>query len=162
MDQCQYPVLTGLEFFGPFRIVAAAWVDYNNDGLVDLFVSNYCQWDPHAEPPCSINGLRVSCNPRYYRPLPNTLYRNNGDGTFTDVSVETGIARHLGRGMGVAVADYDDDGYPDIFVANDVAPTNFFTTSAASVSRRWAWMRAWHSLPMGTPCPEWERISEMR
>ena len=109
--------------------VAAAWLDYNNDGLLDLFVSNYCRWDPATEPPCFANGQngeRVTCDPRYCPPLPNTLYRNNGDGTFTDVSVQTGIAAHLGRGMGVAVADYDGDGYPDIFVANDNASNQLF------------------------------------
>lgn len=106
--------------------VAAAWVDYNNDGLLDLFVSNYCQWAPGADPDCRVNGQRLYCSPRYYKPLPNTLYRNNGDGTFTDVSTETGVAAHQGRGMGVAVADYDGDGFPDIFVANDDAPNQLF------------------------------------
>jgi enediyne biosynthesis protein E4 len=106
--------------------VAGAWLDYNNDGLLDLFVSNYCVWYPGADPDCVVNGHRIYCSPRYYKPLPNTLYRNNGDGTFTDVSVETGIAKHPGRGMGVAVADYDGDGYPDIFVANDDAPNQLF------------------------------------
>jgi hypothetical protein len=106
--------------------VGAAWVDYNNDGLLDLFVADYCQWDPDHETPCALNGTRVFCNPRMYKPLPNTLYRNNGDGTFTDVSVETGIAAHPGRGMGVAIADFDGDGFPDIFVANDDLPNQLF------------------------------------
>ncbi len=106
--------------------VAGAWLDYNNDGRLDLFVSNYCQWQAGSDPDCRINGTRVYCSPRYYKPLPHTLYRNNGDGTFTDVSVETGIAQHPGRGMGVAVADYDGDGFPDIFVANDAAANQLF------------------------------------
>lgn len=106
--------------------VGAAWLDYNNDGRLDLFVSNYCQWDPETEQPCLVNNQRVSCNPRYYGALPHTLYRNNGGGTFTDVSEETGLAVHVGRGMGVAVADYDGDGYPDLFVANDDSPNQLF------------------------------------
>jgi hypothetical protein len=106
--------------------VAAAWVDYNNDGLLDLFVSNYCQWDPAGEPKCMANGMPTYCSPRYYKPLPNTLYRNNGNGTFTDVSAQTGIADHPGRGMNVAIADYDGDGFTDIFVANDDAPFQLF------------------------------------
>ena len=106
--------------------VSAAWLDYNNDGLLDLFVSNYCQWDPRTEPACIFNGIRTACSPRHYGPLPHTLYRNNGDGTFTDVSAATGFNQHLGRGMGVAIADYDGDGFTDIFVANDDAPFQLF------------------------------------
>jgi hypothetical protein len=109
--------------------IAAAWLDYNNDGLLDLFVSNYCRWDPDTEQACFANGqngARIICDPRYCDPLPNMLYRNNGDGTFTDVSAQTGIAAHLGRGMGVAIADYDGDGYTDIFVANDNAANQLF------------------------------------
>ena len=106
--------------------VGAAWVDYNNDGLLDLFVSNYCQWDPITGPFCDTGGQATYCSPRHYKPLPHTLYRNNGNGTFTDVSAETGISQYLGRGMGVAIADYDGDGFTDIFVANDDAPFQLF------------------------------------
>jgi enediyne biosynthesis protein E4 len=107
--------------------VSAAWVDYNNDGLLDLFVSNYCKWEVNKDPYCGPTPkLRAYCHPNNYANLPNTLYRNNGDGTFTDVSAETGIAKYLGKGMGVAIADYDHDGFIDIFVANDNHPNFLF------------------------------------
>jgi enediyne biosynthesis protein E4 len=106
---------------------AAGWVDYNNDGKLDLFVSNYCRWAVNKDPVCLSGGrLRAYCHPKFYEPLPSTLYRNNGDGTFTDVSDETGISKKLGKGMGVAFNDYDGDGYIDIFVANDNMPNSLF------------------------------------
>jgi hypothetical protein len=106
--------------------VAAGWFDYNNDGLLDLFVVNYVQWDPRYDPVCmGLNG-RGYCHPNSFAPLPNTLYQNNGDGTFTDVSAETGISALIGKGMGVAFADYDGDGFPDVFVANDNSPNLLF------------------------------------
>ncbi len=107
--------------------VSAAWVDYNNDGRVDLFVSNYCKWEVNKDPYCGPTPkLRAYCHPNNYANLPNTLYRNNGDGTFTDVSAETGIAKYDGKGMGIAIADYDGDGFMDIFVANDNHPNFLF------------------------------------
>ena len=106
--------------------IAAGWFDYNNDGLLDLFVANYCNWDPRFEPVCmGLNG-RGYCHPGSFGPLPNTLYRNNGDGTFTDVSEETGISKVLGKGMGVVFGDYDGDGFLDVFVANDNSPNQLF------------------------------------
>ena len=106
--------------------ISAGWFDYNNDGLLDLFVVNYVAWDPHFEPACTgLNG-RGYCHPGSFAPLPNTLYRNNGDGTFTDVSAETCISAVLGKGMGVVFADYDGDGFLDIFVANDNSPNLLF------------------------------------
>src|ERR1039457_2398889 len=107
--------------------VSALWLDYNNDGLPDLFVSNYCKWEVNKDPFCGPRPEQRSyCHPKNYAPLPNTLYRNNGDGTFTDVSAETGVSRHYGKGMGAVMADYDGDGFMDIFVANDTLPNFLF------------------------------------
>ena len=107
--------------------VSAGWFDYDNDGRLDLFVVNYVQWDPAKEPFCGEpGGYRTYCHPRFYQGLPDTLYRNNGDGTFTDVSAASGIAAHTGKGMGVAFADYDGDGWMDVAVANDTVPNFLF------------------------------------
>ena len=107
--------------------VGAGWFDYNNDGLLDLFVVNYCHWEVNKDPYCALKeGLRAYCHPNKYLPLHNTLYRNNGNGTFTDVSVETGIAAFDGKGMSVSFADYDGDGFLDAFVANDTTPNFLF------------------------------------
>ncbi len=106
---------------------AAGWFDYDNDGKLDLFVANYCRWQVNGDPVCLSGGReRAYCHPKFYEPLPCTLYRNNGDGTFTDVSAQTGISKILGKGMGIGFNDYDNDGFTDIFIANDNMPNSFF------------------------------------
>jgi hypothetical protein len=112
--------------YGTLWAVAAAFLDYDNDGDLDLFVSNYCVWDPETEPLCGPKGLNDYCHPNNYKGLPNSLYRNEGDGTFTDVSVPSGIRKVIGKGMGLGIADYDGDGFTDIFVANDTEPNYLF------------------------------------
>jgi hypothetical protein len=105
---------------------SAAFFDYDNDGWLDIFVTLYFEWTfaEHAEVWCGRPepGHRIYCDPDVFKALPNALLRNNRDGTFTDVSAPTGLDRYAGKGMGVAVADYDDDGRMDVFVTNDRAP----------------------------------------
>ena len=106
--------------------VSAGWFDFDADGHLDLFIVNYVQWSADKDPPCTTRGIRTYCHPRYYTGLPNQLYRNNGNGTFTDVSRASGIADHVGKGMGLAFLDFNDDGRLDVFVANDTVPNFLF------------------------------------
>ena len=105
--------------YGPLWSVAAAWVDVDNDGLLDLFVVNYLSWDGNKEPDCKYLGKPEYCHPKFYKALPSQLFHNNGNGTFTDISDQAGIRAHPGKGMSACIADYDNDGNPDIFVTND-------------------------------------------
>jgi hypothetical protein len=102
--------------------VTAGWFDYNNDGRLDLLVINYLDYDVKTAAHCSTKKLPTYCSPDDFQGLPNILYRNNGDGTFTDVSMPSHISQFVGKGMGVAFADYDDDGFTDIFISNDTFP----------------------------------------
>ena len=108
--------------------VGAAWLDYDNDGLLDLFVVNYVDWTPQFNRFCgdAARGVRVYCHPRLFEGTTNRLYRNLGGGRFADVSEQSGIAKHKGKGMAVSVADYDGDGFPDLFVTNDKIPNFLF------------------------------------
>jgi enediyne biosynthesis protein E4 len=107
---------------------SCAFVDIDRDGDLDLFVTNYVDTS-RANEFCGFAGppaIRDYCHPLVYPPLPNVLYRNNGKGTFEDISMQAGIARYRGNGLGVAVSDVDEDGWPDVFVANDSTPNFLF------------------------------------
>ncbi len=108
--------------------IAAAWVDYDRDGKLDLFISNCCDWAPGLDPICggATPGTRLYCHPDKYRAEAMQLFHNNGDGTFTEVTGKGPLAEALGKGMGIAVADFGGVGRPGIFVANDNARNLLF------------------------------------
>ena len=118
--------------FGPLWSVGGVWVDVNNDGLLDLVIINYLKWDGAHEPVCQDEGHRDYCHPKMYPATPNQLFLNNGEGTFKDVSAESGLRAHPGKGMGGAVADFDLDGRMDLFVTNDKLVNFFFRNKGGS------------------------------
>jgi hypothetical protein len=106
----------------------ACFVDYDRDGRLDLIVSRYVEWDFASNVYCGLHrpGYRQYCHPDQFKPISHLVYHNNGDGTFTDVSKASGIGACLGKGLGIAINDFDQDGWPDIFVANDSFPEQLF------------------------------------
>jgi enediyne biosynthesis protein E4 len=104
----------------------ACFLDADGDGLLDLYVGNYIDLDLSKHVPRTNDGYPSYPSPKEYAPLPDKLYRNKGDGTFADVSRESGIAQHEGRSMGMVCADADDDGDTDVYVLNDVQQSFFF------------------------------------
>jgi hypothetical protein len=112
--------------YGPLWSVGAVWLDVNNDGLLDLFIVNYMKWDGKHEPDCETDGHRDYCHPKLYKATPNQLFLNNGDGTFRDVSVASGIRAYPGKGMGAAAADTELRNRMDLMVSNDKEINWFF------------------------------------
>jgi enediyne biosynthesis protein E4 len=110
---------------------SAVWFDYNNDGLLDLFVCQFVDFSKEKNQPCGVHedGKRHYCIPQIYHPMPNWLFRNNGDGTFTDVSKASGIVSHLGKAWGVVATDTNNDGWMDLFVSNDTVANFLFVNN---------------------------------
>ena len=99
--------------------VGGAWFDYDNDGLLDLVVSNYTIWTPQTDKRCSRGDAELYCSPRVYASVPQRLYHNLGNGKFEDVTDKTGFGAALGKGMGIGIADFNNDGWMDVFIGND-------------------------------------------
>jgi len=107
---------------------SCAFADLDRDGDLDLFVTNYVAADAKYNPFCGNAKLRIRfyCHPLNFEPLPNIVYRNDGNGVFSDISAQSGVGAYRGNGLGVVIADVDDDGWPDVFVANDSVPNFLF------------------------------------
>ncbi|MBL0156063.1 MAG: CRTAC1 family protein [Bryobacterales bacterium] len=115
--------LTGHEGFS----ISAMWVDYDRDGHLDLFVTNYVRWTEQSDVFCSFDGkLKSYCTPEAYRGATCWLFRNKGDGTFQDVTARAGLLDTSSKSLGVALLDFDNDGWPDLFVANDTQPNKLY------------------------------------
>lgn len=121
---------------------SAAWFDYDNDGRLDLIIANYVDWSPERNFYCGDRGpgMRSYCHPDDFHGQPPTLYHNNGDGTFTDVSKASGVGLKGGNGLGVVTFDYDNDGWQDIFVANDHMPNYLFHNNRDGTFREVGYM----------------------
>ncbi|HKR10441.1 MAG TPA: CRTAC1 family protein [Pyrinomonadaceae bacterium] len=106
---------------------SAAWFDYDNDGKLDLFVGNYVEWSVQTDQHCSLDGKNKSyCTPQSYKGQSSQLYRNRGNGTFENVTARAGVNDPAGKTLGIALLDYDDDGWMDLFVANDTEPNKLY------------------------------------
>ena len=106
---------------------SALWFDFDRDGLLDLFICNYVKWSPEHDVFCSLDGKHKSyCTPEAYRGETCSLFRNRGDGTFEDVTATSGVFDTSSKSLGVAMLDYDEDGWPDLLVANDTQPNKLY------------------------------------
>ena len=106
---------------------SAAWFDYDRDGKLDLFVANYVQWTPKGDLKCSLDGVSKSyCTPESYKGQASRLFHNLGNGKFEDVTMKAKVFDPTSKSLGVAILDYNNDGWPDIFVANDTQPNKLY------------------------------------
>ena len=106
---------------------SAAWFDYDNDGKLDLFVGRYVEWSVQTDLFCTLDGKnKTYCTPQTYKGQSSQLYRNRGNGTFENVTARAGVNDSAGKTLGVALLDFDDDGWMDLFVANDTEPNKLY------------------------------------
>jgi enediyne biosynthesis protein E4 len=118
----------GLEQSGTYGLsTSAAWVDTDRDGRLDLLVANYVQWSPQTDLYCTMDGVHKSyCTPESYKGASLRLWHNNGNGTFTDVTKQAGLYDPTSKGLGIAILDANQDGWPDIAVSNDTEPNKLY------------------------------------
>ena len=122
-DVTQKAGLAGVQEFS----TGAAWVDYDKDGRLDLVVANYVQWSPESDLYCTLDGKSKSyCTPESYKGTSVRLWHNRGDGTFEDVTKKAGLGDPTSKTLGIAVLDYDGDGWPDLLLSNDTQPNKLY------------------------------------
>ena len=122
-DVTQKAGLAGVKEFS----TSAAWVDYDKDGRLDLVVANYVQWSPENDLYCTMDGKNKSyCTPESYKGTSVRLWHNNGNGTFSDVTQKAGLNDPTSKTLGIAVLDYDNDGWPDLLFSNDTQPNKLY------------------------------------
>jgi hypothetical protein len=121
--------------------VCAAFFDYDNDGLLDLVVSHYTYWNPQIDRRCPTPAGEIYCYPGIYKSVPHSLYHNPGNGRFEDVTAKSGFGTAAGKGMGIAIADFNGDGWMDVFIANDTEPNFLFINQGNGTFKEesWAW-----------------------
>ena len=120
--------------------LGCAFADYDSDGFVDLYVANYIDFDFETHINCTQKGVATYCPPESFKGSPDTLYRNNGDGTFTDVTATTGIYNADGKGMGVVFGDYDNDGDLDCYIGNDAGENFLYHNNGDGTFTNVGWM----------------------
>ena len=145
----------------PHLSTSAAWADIDLDGDLDLYVCNYVTYTVEDEKPCYFKDIRIYCGPLEYPGITGRLFQNNGDGTFSDITIAAGVHEPESRGLGVVFSDLNNDGWIDIYVANDMTSNTIFVNQKTAHY----WKRRFYevSLIMGKDLstPPWDLMPEI-